>query len=194
MLCIFCLVRILLLRKNPWDNKVFYLWSVKCVFVWNGKHMPSTKLLLMGGSSWGSSPVGWRSWTVGGGFSQGEGRAVGMWLAHWEAAHACRLWRPFPSPCTSVGHPKAACVRKLNSWSLWSRQIPLLLGWLVGSALLLQLLDFYTEMCPVSPKPAVAFWLALQAQPLGFFLSSLHTVKGVPWCPPELSPTVSSSW
>lgn len=52
MLCIFCLVGILLLRKNPWDNKIFYLWYVKCVFVWNEEHMLSTKLLLMGGSSW----------------------------------------------------------------------------------------------------------------------------------------------
>lgn len=187
MLCIFCLVGILLLRKNPWDNKIFYLWYVKCVFVWNEEHMLSTKLLLMGGSSWrvrlsGMEELGSaRRLQWGGPSPQWWESCVGMWLTCWGAAHACSSVGLFPSPCTSLGDPRAAYVGKLPNWGLWSSQIPLLLGWLVGtgslcSALLLQLLDFFTETCTVWPKPAVASG-PLQGWPFGGLSSSPHCTQ-----------------
>lgn len=87
---------------------------MKCVFVWNGKHKPSTELLLMGGSSWVCCTVGWRSRAVGGGCS-GEAfpKVVGSCgdvADPLRSCQCCRLWSPFPSPCTALGHPRAACV------------------------------------------------------------------------------------
>lgn len=143
-----------------------------------------------GAAQWDGGAGQWEE-AVWGGLSQGDGRAVGMWLTHWGAAPVAGSGPPSPllaQPWDTQGQPVwGSCPAEVCEAA---RFLCCLQGsWAsLCSALLLQLLDFYTEMCPVWPKPAVAFWLALQGRPLGFFISSLHTVKGVPWCSPGLSP------
>lgn len=87
-----------------------------------------------------------------GGLSQGDGRAVGMWLTHWGAAHAAGSGAPSPllaQPWDTQGQPVwGSSPAEVCEAARFLCCLAGLVGIFVLS-LASPAADLYTEMCPV---------------------------------------------
>lgn len=119
MLCIFCLVGLLPFRKHPWDNKIFYLWYVKCVFVENDSTSPPW--------SYRPCPEVWR-------LSPGRRDCcAGMHPSRQlpEPAHTCKLKGFLLAMPNSARQDSSELSAPLPSW--WRSVWTVFLSWNIGA-------------------------------------------------------------